>query len=221
MREAVGSSPSVSTTSLRTAYRSQRLFCKSHFSLILSQLLSESNPLSLGFDSVFYLNGVSFLSMLYTSSRTAYRLRRRFFISKQTPSLIHSVAPPIPPQKPPALRGDTSPLSRMLWQRLTKSNPSCAGLQSGILGVRKFSCMPRNATARARIPPAPSVRKPRPSLSAVPPAKAGRLRLCPGRIRPYARAEEISASLRKLSFPYCGQNDKRGVLWQLRDTDIK
>ena len=40
-------------TSLRTAYRSQRLFCKSHFSLILSQLLSESNPLSLGFDSVF------------------------------------------------------------------------------------------------------------------------------------------------------------------------
>ena len=99
--------------------------------------------------------------------------------------------------------------------------PACAGLQSGILGVRKFSCMPRNATARARVPPAPSVRKPRPSLSAVPPAKAGRLRLCPGRIRPYARAEEISASLRKLSFPYCGQNDKRGGLWQLRDTDIK
>ena len=53
------------------------------------------------------------------------------------------------------------------------------------------------------------------------PAPASRLRLCPGRIRPYARAEEISASLRKLSFPYCGQNDKRGVLWQLRDTDIK
>ena len=41
-------------TSLRTAYRSQRLFCKSRFSLILSQLLSESNPLSLGFDSAFY-----------------------------------------------------------------------------------------------------------------------------------------------------------------------
>ena len=150
MREAVGSSPSVSTTSLRTAYRSQRLFCKSHFSLILSQLLSESNPLSLGFDSVFYLNGVSFLSMLYTSSRTAYRLRRRFFISKQTPSLIHSVAPPIPPQKPPALRGDTSPLSRMLWQRLTKSTPSCAGLQSGILGVRKFLYAPQCHGPRPR-----------------------------------------------------------------------
>ena len=29
-------------------------FCKSRFSLILSQLLSESNPLSLGFDSLFY-----------------------------------------------------------------------------------------------------------------------------------------------------------------------
>ena len=39
-----------------------------------------------------------------TSSRTAYRSRRRFFISKQTPSLIHSVAPPFP-TKPAALRG--------------------------------------------------------------------------------------------------------------------
>ena len=33
------------TTSPRTTYRSRRLFCKSHFSLILSRLLSKSNPL--------------------------------------------------------------------------------------------------------------------------------------------------------------------------------
>ena len=52
--EAAGSNPVTPTTSLRTAYRSRRLFCKSHFSLILSQLLSKSNPLSLGLDSVFY-----------------------------------------------------------------------------------------------------------------------------------------------------------------------
>ena len=109
----------------------------------------------------------------------------------------------------------------MLWQRLTKSKPACAGLQSGILGVRKFLYAPQCHGPRPRPACAVCPKKPRPSLSAVPPAKAGRLRLCPGRIRPYARAEEISASLRKLSFPYCGQNDKRGVLWQLRDTDIK
>ena len=96
MREAVGSSPSVSTTSLRTAYRSQRLFCKSHFSLILSQLLSKSNPLSLGFDSVFYPDwGIFFLSILPTSSRTAYRSRRRFLIqSKRRLSFIPSLLPP-------------------------------------------------------------------------------------------------------------------------------
>ena len=40
-----GSTPLGSTTSPRTAYRSRRLFCKSHLSLILSRLLSESNPL--------------------------------------------------------------------------------------------------------------------------------------------------------------------------------
>jgi len=37
--------PFRSTTSLRTTYRSQRLFYKSHFSLILSQLLSKRDPL--------------------------------------------------------------------------------------------------------------------------------------------------------------------------------
>ena len=43
-----GSNPRRVTTSLRTAYRSQRLFIlriESHFSLISSQLLSKSQPL--------------------------------------------------------------------------------------------------------------------------------------------------------------------------------
>ncbi len=44
-RGCTGSSPVTGTTSPRTAYRSRRLFCKSHLSLILSRLLSESNPL--------------------------------------------------------------------------------------------------------------------------------------------------------------------------------
>ncbi len=46
---------STKPTSPRTAYRSRRLFCKSRLSLTLSKLLSESNPLTLGFDSVFVL----------------------------------------------------------------------------------------------------------------------------------------------------------------------
>ena len=59
-----GSIPLISTTSLRTAYRSQRLFCKSHFSLILSQLLSESNPLRWASIRVFVLTlGIFFVSM--------------------------------------------------------------------------------------------------------------------------------------------------------------
>ena len=41
----MGSSPTTGTTSPRTSYRSRRLFCKSHLSLILSRLLSKPNPL--------------------------------------------------------------------------------------------------------------------------------------------------------------------------------
>ena len=52
IRKVEGSIPFVSTTSLRTAYRSQRLFIKSHFSLILSQLLSKPNPL--GWASIWF-----------------------------------------------------------------------------------------------------------------------------------------------------------------------
>ena len=40
-----GSSPHARTTSPRTTYRSRRLFYKSHLSLILSRLLSKSQPL--------------------------------------------------------------------------------------------------------------------------------------------------------------------------------
>ena len=57
--------------SSRTMYRSRRLFCKSHLSLILSQLLSELNPLLLGFNSVFLSQVcVSFLSMHTTSEQS-------------------------------------------------------------------------------------------------------------------------------------------------------
>ena len=44
-QDAAGSNPVTRTTSPRTAYRSRRLFCKSHRSFILSRLLSKSNPL--------------------------------------------------------------------------------------------------------------------------------------------------------------------------------
>ena len=92
MREAVGSSPSVSTTSLRTAYRSQRLFCKSHFSLILSQLLSESNPLSLGFDSVFYFDWGIFFCQCYHVATDGISFAATFL---QKSLLTHSVAAPL------------------------------------------------------------------------------------------------------------------------------
>ena len=55
-------------------------FCKSHFSLILSQLLSESNPLTLGFDSVFYYStGYLFTNISHAGAKSA--LLRRIFIS--------------------------------------------------------------------------------------------------------------------------------------------
>ena len=97
MREAVGSSPSVSTTSLRTAYRSQRLFCKSHFSLILSQLLSESNPLSLGFDSVFYFDWGIFFCQCFPRRRGLRIIRDGVFLFKANAvshSLRRSYSPP-------------------------------------------------------------------------------------------------------------------------------
>ena len=100
MREAVGSSPSVSTTSLRTAYRSQRLFCKSHFSLILSQLLSESNPLSLGFDSAFYSDwGTLFVNASHVAA-DGISFAATFL---QKSLLTHSVAAPF--QTGPAVAG--------------------------------------------------------------------------------------------------------------------
>ena len=90
MREAVGSSPSGSTTSLRTAYRSQRLFCKSHFSLILSQLLSESNPLSLGFDSVFYSDWGIFFCQCVPRRRGLRIVRDGVFLFKAN-AVSHSL----------------------------------------------------------------------------------------------------------------------------------
>ena len=66
------------TTSLRTPYRSRRLFFKSHLSFILLRLLSELNPLR--WASIWFLLQlrVSFLSTLPTSPRTTYRSRRLF-----------------------------------------------------------------------------------------------------------------------------------------------
>ena len=55
-------------------------FCKSHLSLILSRLLSESNPLTLGFDSVFYYStGYLFTNISHAGAKSA--LLRRIFIS--------------------------------------------------------------------------------------------------------------------------------------------
>ena len=51
-----GSTPATGTTSPRTTYRSRRLFYKSHLSLILSRLLSKSQPLPLGCDLVLGAN---------------------------------------------------------------------------------------------------------------------------------------------------------------------
>ena len=85
------------TTSLRTAYRSQRLFCKSHFSLILSQLLSESNPLSLGFDSVFYFDWGIFFCQCFPRRRGLRIIRDGVFLFKANAvshSLRRSYSPP-------------------------------------------------------------------------------------------------------------------------------
>ena len=48
--------PSPAPSSPRTPYRSRRLFLKSHLSLILSRLLSKSQPLMLGCDLVLGIN---------------------------------------------------------------------------------------------------------------------------------------------------------------------
>ena len=86
-----------SHTSLRTAYRSQRLFYESHFSLILSQLLSKSNPLSLGLDSVFYPDGGIFLSIL--SRRRGLRIVRDGVFLFKANAVSHSLRRSSSPRK--------------------------------------------------------------------------------------------------------------------------
>ena len=69
--------PFVSTTSLRTAYRSQRLFIKSHFSLILSQLLSKPKPLC--WASVWFWGANRICVLVLPFKLEAHRLRVCFF----------------------------------------------------------------------------------------------------------------------------------------------
>ena len=56
-----GSTPASRTTSPRTTYRSRRLFCKSHLSLILSRLLSKPDPLALGSGFVLGADPVAYI----------------------------------------------------------------------------------------------------------------------------------------------------------------
>ena len=80
-------------TSLRTAYRSQRLFCKSRFSLILSQLLSESNPLSLGFDSAFYSDWGTLFCQCFPRRCGRHIVRSDFFAKVASHSFCRSSFP--------------------------------------------------------------------------------------------------------------------------------
>ena len=56
-----GSTPASRTTSPRTTYRSRRLFCKSHLSLILSRLLPKPDPLALGSGFVLGADPVAYI----------------------------------------------------------------------------------------------------------------------------------------------------------------
>ena len=89
--EHEGSIPFTCSTSPRTAYRSRRLFCKSHLSLILPRLLSESNPLTLGFDSVFIAApGIFFVNATQVGA-SVVSLAPTFF---QKSERTHAAAPP-------------------------------------------------------------------------------------------------------------------------------
>ena len=84
--EAASSSLATPTTSPRTSYRSRRLFGKSHFSLILSRLLSESNPLrcaSIRFfitaPDIFFVNATQVKSYILV---LRVRLKCSFFYIK-------------------------------------------------------------------------------------------------------------------------------------------
>ena len=163
MREAVGSSPSVSTTSLRTAYRSQRLFCKSHFSLILSQLLSESNPLSLGFDSVFYFDWGIFFCQCFPRRRGLRIIRDGVFLFKAN-AVSHSLRRSSFPRKAAGFAGTPntgcpSPAACIFAkaagartpQLLSESNPLSLGFDSVLYfdwGIFFCQCFPRRRGLR-------------------------------------------------------------------------
>ena len=96
----VGSNPTRCATSPRTSYRSRRLFYKSHLSLILSRLLSKSNPLALGFNLVLgavLWAGASFSAAEHTSEQALYRLLRLFCKSQSAlmPLLLLSKSNPL------------------------------------------------------------------------------------------------------------------------------
>ena len=68
-------------------------FCKSRFSLILSQLLSESNPLSLGFDSVFYSDWGTLFCQCFPRRCGRHIVRSDFFAKVASHSFCRSSFP--------------------------------------------------------------------------------------------------------------------------------
>ena len=82
-------------TSLRTAYRSQRLFCKSRFSLILSQLLSKPDPLSLGSGLVFGERHKSCIAIRTTSEQSPLCSGLFFACGFKNKPSARSLAPPL------------------------------------------------------------------------------------------------------------------------------
>ena len=69
-QDAAGSSPVTSTSSLWTPYRSQQLF-QSHFSLTLSQLLFQRDPLR--WARTGFLNGTQSICMPFFIACTVFR----------------------------------------------------------------------------------------------------------------------------------------------------
>ena len=68
-------------------------FCKSRFSLILSQLLSESNPLSLGFDSAFYSDWGTLFCQCFPRRCGRHIVRSDFFAKVASHSFCRSSFP--------------------------------------------------------------------------------------------------------------------------------
>ena len=68
-------------------------FYKSYFSLILSQLLSESNPLSLGFDSAFYSDWGTLFCQCFPRRCGRHIVRSDFFAKVASHSFCHSSFP--------------------------------------------------------------------------------------------------------------------------------